>query len=1513
MSLLTQISAVNNNINLWLSAIPSTITVNRLNAKSISVSTINAYDTHSELATVSTLFFQSTFGENVLADYGEFTELFCYDKFTLDQQVLTADSNDLLLNGIPIATTANLSSIQDWSLFPALSNGVNMATYDIINGGTANFTGLDKVVMGSIKILNSSNIINSNSITTATAETTGAATVGTVLNFRNLNQTGTVPYTNTFTTLTNFQASVAGTSFTASNSLLSPLLSNTGDMTVRSQRNLQLYGCNGVTMDSIGTTIITNDVGNNVGLNSLIRLNAKNGNRGRIELTADPGYAYIQGEVALTANAGTNTIAGIAFGGRITLNAGSAGIPSGFNIFYPSYVIQTADSILSYAGGITPITGVYGYNYVQGFNGVNIVAGTGSVIPNVPGTVYLYGTNAAGSGNSGGVRIQNGLSVDTIYPFPTGFVSPPYDLTLKGNAAGNMVSLSNVRDIYGGNTSNQGNIYSMSNINCYNLNTTNINGSPYGGGSSGTWVSTATSDLNMNGYNISSIQALNINSGSQVRMGTPLAYVRAGYTSGLATSSINMYAKASIIASADGEIRFTDTKQLTLAGSNVDIAANNTLELYTANQGLSIYSLNGGVSTFAPNVSVVGSNSVGISGSNINLLASSNINITAPVVALSNVSSINGVAYTGGGSGWVGTAASDLDMNGYSIITPVGSNLTIGNPTAPQIDLLTIASKYLQINQSEVGGYFDVLYGVSEIYADTTQVFMNGSNVHIQSDGGYAYLDITNNILLSNSVGDITITGSNVTLSNVTSINGSSYPPAAGWVGVATSPLDMNGYVITDLTQNLTLSTIGSINLNCYEPPVPISPTPFAVDQPFPEPGGGRYIYITNTSVSLSWDNVRIENSHGYVYINDSFDPTESRQFVVDDSIVAGWYRVTITIGDEITVGQINALGFPLVITSVTSTGTAAYEWGQGATALPAQGKININGYETNITGISSINFYGKIVEHNQLDMNGFNIIAANSVEATTITNNPIGGSNIGITATGNVNISSTTVNVRAPNINLYGNVGVNGYITMLGNTFYTGGGSIYTNNGYIFENGGTYFYYGGNINSSRTSGVNYLDINAPPTTGSGTGQLRLLGNKGSLIFDDNVALSAPSNAINLTSPNINIYGNTGVIGTLYMNSNNIEQIRSLYFQTTGNIITQQVAGVNYLDINAPNTTGSGTGQLRFFGNKGNMIFDDNITIGGNGSNQVGLYNQYGYIYLDDYQNVYLGGGGSHRGREDNIIVHGLLNSDSRIYTGTSGVGFLHQNGSGFIQTRVDAGAYGGLSMNGYFQVCQTGTTSAIFTVPSDNNQSAWYSNGTGGFGIGTTTPAYKLDVAGKSCIDNALIGRWSSYGSTYAGFQHLAVVADTTAYALLQQNNGATFLNSASGQSISFNVGANNYMTLASSGNFGIGTTTPAYKLDVNGTAHVSGGFYRDLGSTAIAQPVLQYGTTTGSGTSGSVTVSIPTAYTSASSYVAFAAMEDSTEAKIAVNRDSASQITIVWSQGGSGSHTLAWNTMGT
>jgi len=64
----------------------------------------------------------------------------------IDGQFLTADATDLLLNGVPIATINNLSDIADWSIYPSLSGGVDMATYRIKNASNISFVGGNTLV-----------------------------------------------------------------------------------------------------------------------------------------------------------------------------------------------------------------------------------------------------------------------------------------------------------------------------------------------------------------------------------------------------------------------------------------------------------------------------------------------------------------------------------------------------------------------------------------------------------------------------------------------------------------------------------------------------------------------------------------------------------------------------------------------------------------------------------------------------------------------------------------------------------------------------------------------------------------------------------------------------------------------------------------------------------------------------------------------------------------------------------------------------------------------------------------------------------------------------------------------------------------------------------------------------------------------------------------------------------------------------------------------------------------------
>ena len=74
----------------------------------------------------------------------------------LDGQLLTANATELLLNGIPLATLSNLSSIADWSLDPAIST-VQMAGNNLVGVGAGFFSTLQTESM-SVSSLSASTI-----------------------------------------------------------------------------------------------------------------------------------------------------------------------------------------------------------------------------------------------------------------------------------------------------------------------------------------------------------------------------------------------------------------------------------------------------------------------------------------------------------------------------------------------------------------------------------------------------------------------------------------------------------------------------------------------------------------------------------------------------------------------------------------------------------------------------------------------------------------------------------------------------------------------------------------------------------------------------------------------------------------------------------------------------------------------------------------------------------------------------------------------------------------------------------------------------------------------------------------------------------------------------------------------------------------------------------------------------------------------------------------------------------
>jgi len=97
----------------------------------------------------------STITGFIEGNYGEISNWYVDEKLYVNFQELTADSDQLFLNGVPVATTANLSSIQNWSYFAQVS------TLDGNNQSTIGLSYLEASTIGT-KNFTSSNIFTQN-------------------------------------------------------------------------------------------------------------------------------------------------------------------------------------------------------------------------------------------------------------------------------------------------------------------------------------------------------------------------------------------------------------------------------------------------------------------------------------------------------------------------------------------------------------------------------------------------------------------------------------------------------------------------------------------------------------------------------------------------------------------------------------------------------------------------------------------------------------------------------------------------------------------------------------------------------------------------------------------------------------------------------------------------------------------------------------------------------------------------------------------------------------------------------------------------------------------------------------------------------------------------------------------------------------------------------------------------------------------------------------------------------
>ncbi len=127
-------------------------------------------------------------------------------------------------------------------------------------------------------------------------------------------------------------------------------------------------------------------------------------------------------------------------------------------------------------------------------------------------------------------------------------------------------------------------------------------------------------------------------------------------------------------------------------------------------------------------------------------------------------------------------------------------------------------------------------------------------------------------------------------------------------------------------------------------------------------------------------------------------------------------------------------------------------------------------------------------------------------------------------------------------------------------------------------------------------------------------------------------------------------------------------------------------------------------------------------------------------------------------------------------------------------------------------------TTESQFSSPFFNI------TGSGNVGIGTTTPAYKLDINGTTRIQNSLYQNTDQYlylGYVSATDTRLKISTNATSGAYMDYSHGLFFRTAS----------LSNVLTLNQSGNIGIGTASPVYKLDINGITRLQNSLLQSAG----------------------------------------------------------------------------------
>ena len=643
------------------------------------------------------------------------------------QVILTNVGGNLYVNGSVVGTSSN------WSLFPAISNTIYMDASNTITNIGSNLYFDGNLIANASDISNVGDWALYNAV--ADVKLSNAGSNYSITGARNITAISNVSAGSVTSS-----GNVSGTLGTFTTGVISPFHSNSGNLVLTCGSNLSLYATSNITSSAptISNTFnnsynIFGDKGSDYTDFCYTNISNKGGKGGSINFVADGGQVNI---------GGTN----YGIGGQINLTANS---PLVFPYNLTSAIKLSAASVLSYAGAVTPLGSLAGYNYIQGTLGVNIVAGSVSSIPNTAGTVYLYGAN--------GTKLQNSLYVDAISNYPGSNLNiHPDNSQWTDMTRVQYIGMGNNPVINGGGGSTSF-ISNFAGVSASNIVASTGGLFPSISGNSLTSINVpfvAGSDLTLTA---SQFVGLSVTCNYNVNVN--------------ASSNINLNPSNGGVVSVNGTLNMSGSNIL---GSNLTVSTSGNLTLTSSTGG----------ATYFNNTNVY------INNGNLNMQNNS-------------VGGVNRLVFNSGAelsndAGNIRLVSGNLNMNGATICNVgniLGSNLTVSTGG----NLTLTSSTGGAILMSNTVGVYGTMYMNSHTIEQIAGLYFDyGGNMNAFTAGGTNYLDINAPSSNVSGVGNLRFlfAGGNIILdSNINfNGNGSNYVSMnSGGAGIQIAP-DNNLY-----------------------------------------------------------------------------------------------------------------------------------------------------------------------------------------------------------------------------------------------------------------------------------------------------------------------------------------------------------------------------------------------------------------------------------------------------------------------------------------------------------------------------------------------------------------------------------------------------------------------------------------------------------------------------------------------------------------------------------------------